>query len=508
MDPLHVLKLVGLGLGYLALLFAGLAVLTTIIGVLAYGFMQVVFALLPVPEVIRFLSWRYLLKRGTNLIGVFGIFLAVGALILILSIMSGFLGEMRRSARGSLSDLILLLPPEPGSLRPRDPDEILRVIEQDPRVAGATAHLGWLCFLMDADSWMLLSDPQSSELAGVMLTGIDVATEDDATEFARSLRKVAEEPDPKPWLQVRDLDDPFASPFPSEGRPRASVILGERVMTIRRLRPGDSITLVTATPDPKLDIGWAPKEREFVVAGAFRSGENEIDLQRVYIERDQLVRFLAEKNEDEELPNDAARYSEILIKLKDYERDAEHARIDLAKELERRNLVPQGTDIATWEDFRGVLLGAVENERVLMGIMLSLILVVSGFTIFAILSMMATEKRRDVGILTSLGATPRIVLVLFLMIGFWDALIGATLGAIVGVYAALEIDPFERWLSRTFDVMIFNREIYLFDKIPTVVTPTAVALIVLGAFVCTLVFAAFPAWRAARMDPVEALRND
>src|SRR5687767_11834995 len=226
--------------------------------------MQIVFALLPAPEIIRFLSWRYLLKRGTNLIGVFGIFLAVGALILILSIMSGFLGEMRRSARGSLSDLILLLPPEPGEIRPRDPDGMIEVIEQDPRVAGATAHLGWLCFLMTDESWIVLSDPQSSELSGVMVTGIDVATENEATEFVQSLKNVQEGPKAKEWLAVDDLETPFPPPGLLGGRPRASVILGERVMEFHRLRPGDLITLVTAVPDETEASGWAPKKREFV----------------------------------------------------------------------------------------------------------------------------------------------------------------------------------------------------------------------------------------------------
>jgi lipoprotein-releasing system permease protein len=508
MEPLQLLKVIGLAIGWLAVAFAALAALMALVGLLAYGFMQAVFALLPAPEIVRFLSWRYLLKRGTNLIGVFGIFLAVGALILILSIMSGFLGELRASARGSLSDLIVQVPPEPGRIRPQDPGPLLEVIEANEHVAGAAAHLGWLCFLMTEDSYLVLTDPQSSDLSGVMLTGIDPETEKDATAFVESLHAVRDDEE-SVHLAVADIDDPFPMLRPrTGGRPRASVILGQRVMEFHGLLPGDEVTLVTAVPDPSEEAEWAPKKRQFVVAGAFRSGENEIDLQRVYIQRDELARFLASRNEGEELPPEAARYSEIVVRLKDYDRDRDVARAEIVAELKARGLITSEKQVRTWEEFRSILLGAVENERVLMAMMLSLILVVAGFTIFAILSMMATEKRRDVGILTALGATPRVVLVLFLMIGFWDALIGATLGALVGVYAALQIDPFEMWLSDTFDVMIFNREIYLFDKIPTVVAPGAVALIVLGAFACTLVFAAIPAWRAARLDPVEALRND
>lgn len=463
-----------------------------------------------------FLSWRFLRSRRTNLIGVFGIFLAVGALILILSIMTGFLEETRRSARGSLSDLIITMPPYSDSRRPRDPAPVLEILRKDERVEGASAHLGWMCILtrQDERSLRILVDSQSSEIAGIKLTGIDPATEDNATEFRSSLDKVGRADDgtiEAPRLRVAKLEDPFAAPpeyNANVGRPRASVIVGEKVMTYHGLRRGSFITLMTAVPDPASDTGWSAKKREFVVAGCFRSGENEIDLERVYIDRGQLARFLAGVSEDDPVPEDAILYSEVLVKLKDYARDAEGARAALGAQLFQAGLIDESCSIRTWEEFRGALLGAIENERVLMGIMLSLILVVAGFTIFAILSMMVTEKRRDIGILTALGATPRGVLVLFLLIGFWDALIGAFTGAIVGTWMAIKIDPFERWLSDTFGVQIFNRDVYLFDSIPSVVTPVAVAAIVIGAFVCTLVFAAIPAWRAASLDPVEALRNE
>ncbi len=122
--------------------------------------------------------------------------------------------------------------------------------------------------------------------------------------------------------------------------------------------------------------------------------------------------------------------------------------------------------------------------------------------------MMVMEKRRDIGILTAIGATRSGVLHVFLLVAFWDALIGTLLGSIAGVWMAYKIDPLERWLSETLGVQIFNRDVYLFDHIPARVEPLGVTLIVTGAFLATLLFAAIPAWNAARTDPIKALRYE
>ncbi|MEO6708747.1 MAG: FtsX-like permease family protein, partial [Planctomycetota bacterium] len=265
------------------------------------------------------------------------------------------------------------------------------------------------------------------------------------------------------------------------------------------LHRGDRIKFATFVEDAKRSGQWISQSRDYVVVGTFRSKENEMDMSRVYFDRAEMVDFLS-----------SPRYfSEVLVKLKDYKRDGVKLRAEWAQKLSSKGLIfGYNSEVKTWEQFRHTLLGAIENERVLMGIMLSLVLLVAGFTVFAILSMMVTEKRRDIGILTALGATPRGVMTSFLLIAFWDALIGALLGAIVGTWGALEIDAIEKWLSSTFGVAIFNRDVYLFDTIPSVVEVVPVALIVLGAFVCAILFAAIPAWNAAKLDPLEALRHE
>jgi lipoprotein-releasing system permease protein len=487
-----------------------------------------------------FLSWRYLVSRPTNLIGIVGILVGVGALILILSIMTGFLEESRRTVRGALADLIVT--PRQGERGARgvvsdDPQALLRELRSEPRVAAAAPQLLWGGIITQRGDMgknyerLLASSSMShSGLLAIQLAGIDVhgygrvawpltslvarsfhgglprpeiQDELDATAFLRSL--LGEEPGATWTVAAPNPLFPFVPPRrPGLGRPRAGVLIGEQLFTDLLMRVGQVVEIGTAVFDRAADQ-WKMSNREFVIAGTFRTRENETDQGRIYLDRRELADFLGQTR----------GYTQVLVRLVDYERDAASVSADLRATLAEKGLIAGGAayaegrlELKTWEEFRGNLLGAIENERVLMGIMLSLVLVVAGFTIFAILSMMVTEKRRDIGILAALGATPTGIQQLFLMIAFWDALLGGLLGAVLGTWGALEIDSIELWLSRTFGFQIFDRSVYLFDHIPSVVQPLWVATIVFGAFVCALVFAALPAWRAARLDPLEALRYE
>jgi lipoprotein-releasing system permease protein len=455
-----------------------------------------------------FLARRYIRARRTNLIGIIGIFVAVASLILILSIMSGFLEESRSTMRGSLSDLIIepvgtMWPDSDG--QPSSPDGLLAAVRADERVAGACAQLVWYGLLVQsgqgaARSNAILADAQAGALAMVQLVGIDVADEEATTEFRLSLER-----GPTPDLigrvePVADPAQPFARPssYRPTGRPRPSVIVGQRKAAAWGLSIGSEIDIATAVPDP--ETGELHQNNgKYVVAGTFRSKDNEMDLDRIYLERDELADLLG----------GTRSFSHVLVNLADYERDGQSLKREFSASLKERGLLAgMGNEVRTWEEFRVKLLGAIENEKVLLGIMLSLVMVVAGFTVFAILSMMVTEKRRDIGILRALGATPGGILSLFLTIAFWEALIGTGLGTLVGCWGALRIDSIERWLSSTFGIEIFNRDIYLFDHIPSVVTVPGVLAIAGGAFLCTLLFAAFPAWKAARLNPLDALRYE
>ena len=465
-----------------------------------------------------FLSLRYLRARKTSWIGIAGIFVAVAALVMILSIMAGFLAESRRSLRGNLADLVI----QPGRservisaegaymARRTDVDELVELVTEHPRVLGATAQLQWYGLFMPSGRERAFQRPLQDQIQLVEMVGVDLETEASASTFAESL--VAEYAN-KPEVgedctvgRVDDPEDPFARlPRRDRGRsrPPIPILVGEQLAYLWQLGRGEEVTLFSVTLDERGEPNEEPAKATFQVVGSFRTGDNEMDSRRIYLDRRDLADFLQLYDPS---------WSAVLVKLEDYERDKNDVRAELWSTLnENAYLNPPGerlSEIRTWEDFRAQLLRAIQNEKMLMAIMLSLVLVVACFTVFALLSMMVTEKRRDIGILCALGATSRGVMALFLMIGMWEAVLGSAAGAIVGVLGAVNIDGIEVWLSETFGFEIFDRDVYLFDHIPSEVTADGVAMIVAGAIAFTLLFAAIPAWRASRLDPVEALRHE
>ena len=168
----------------------------------------------------------------------------------------------------------------------------------------------------------------------------------------------------------------------------------------------------------------------------------------------------------------------------------------------------ESVSIQTWKEKQRDYVEPIEKQRTLTAIMFSIISMVAVVLVFAIFYMMVVQRTRDVGVLKSIGGTSLGVAGIYLLYGCAIGLVGSAAGAIGGSLFIRYINPIHDWVARTFGYRLFDRRAYLFDSIPNQVEPSVVATIIIGAILAGLAGSVLPAMRAARMQPVEALRYE
>ena len=164
--------------------------------------------------------------------------------------------------------------------------------------------------------------------------------------------------------------------------------------------------------------------------------------------------------------------------------------------------------VRTWEQEQGPLLQAVEVEAAILNVLLFLIIAVAGFGILAIFYMIVVEKTRDIGVLKALGASSTGVMSIFLSYGLGLGIVGSGVGVGLGLLFVRYINEIEDVLSWITGKRIFDETIYYFHEIPTTVNPGTVLWVAVGAMLIAVLASVLPARRAARLDPVRALRYE
>lgn len=261
-------------------------------------------------------------------------------------------------------------------------------------------------------------------------------------------------------------------------------------MTPELLRPGDDVFIATVGAG-----AMKPVSATFVVCDYFKSEMSEYDSSFVYVPLDELQRL---RGMDDKV-------NTIQVKLKDGSTDPRFVHGKFVPEV--GELFPRNeVFVRSWQQQQGPLLAAIDIERGLLNVLLFLIIGVAGFSILAIFSMIVSEKVRDIGVLKSLGASNGGVMSIFLGYGLLLGLIGCALGTVAGILITNNINEIEKWLTEQTGQQIFDRSVYYFDQIPTNVESASVLLINLGALATAVLFSLLPAWRAARLHPVRALR--
>ena len=444
-----------------------------------------------------FLAGRYTLARPVSYLAMVSIGLSVMALIVVLSIMNGFLRETENIIRGSTADIVAFPLQRDG---PSSRTAMEGLVLATEGVAGVTSRLVRpAIFKVHAHNNPLLWNSMDASRSQVLVQGLDITAELAASQLSASLAGVR-----RPSHKVEDPDDPFYISEADIRDPRLrnadnpGLLMGETSMDVWGLQRGDAIDLVTL-PDG-FDLGGEPvlpTMMTFIVSGAFNSGHSNDD-SVIYIDGGVARVWAGTDHELSELyvtATEAWQPLERLAELRD----------TLSLKFED---VGERCIVNTWEDRHGTWLAAVKNERRILLVILGFFLVLVCTISFSVLTMLVQEKVRDIGILSAMGIPARGIGSIFAMVGVTISLVGGLAGLGSGVWLALHINDVKDWIEDVFKVQVFDRNVYAFSEIPIDLDMTANLYITVATVLGAVTICMIPAWRAARLDPVEALRHE
>ena len=410
----------------------------------------------------RMVAFRYLRARReegfVSVIAIFsllGIMLGVGTLIVVMSVMNGFRDKFLEQILGFQGDISVLSRDAPKPLH--DFDALVASIRQVPGVTDATPILdGQVLIQSDAKRWM-----------GVAVRGTPV-------EDLKRNRDIA---DHIADGSLDTLDD-------------ESIALGLQVAIGMGVHVGDKVTLISpqGTPTP---IGVFPRRKAYRVAATFATGFTEFDNGYAYLSLPAAQAFFA-------MP---AGVTSIQVFVAD--RDS----------LKRytgpltRAVGERGT-VQSWQDRPSPFLNALGTEQGVMFFILTLIILVAVFNIISSMIMLVKDKTKDIAILRTMGATQGMILRIFFLAGASVGVVGTILGFGLGLAFAENIETIRQLLQRLTGTDLFSSEIYFLSQLPAKVEPAEVVTVVGMAFVLSFLATIYPSWRAARLDPVEALRYE
>lgn len=269
-----------------------------------------------------------------------------------------------------------------------------------------------------------------------------------------------------------------------------SVIIGARLADRMHVYPGGTITLV-APRGNVTPFGVTPRVKTYTIAGTFRIGMSEYDQTFVFMPLAEAQLYF----------NMGASVNGLEVMVQDPDR------VDRLVEPVQRAAGPYAR-IVTWQDMNSSLFSALEVERNVMFLILTLIILVAALNIVSGLIMLVKDKSPDIAILRTMGAARGAVMRVFLIAGASIGVFGTLAGFIIGVVFCLNIESIRQALSALTGTQLFNPEIYFLSRMPAEMDAGEVIAVVAMALALSFLATLYPSWRAARLDPVEALRYE
>ncbi|MBA3589154.1 lipoprotein-releasing ABC transporter permease subunit [Methylibium sp.] len=387
-------------------------------------------------------------------VSMLGIALGVAALIIVLSVMNGFQKEVRDRMLSVVAHVEVF---GAGGAALADWRALAAQAMQHPEVRGAAPFIAAQALVA-----------RGEDMRGVVVRGIDPAEEPKVTPLAAEL----------------------AETVLAELRPGAwGIVLGGELARSLGVRVGDAVTIVT--PNGQVTpAGVVPRLKQMTVAGVFESGHYEYDSGLALMHVDDAAKLFRVEGP-----------TGVQLRLDD-QQDARAVAGELAMSL--------GPDVAVrdWTRTNRNWFDAVQLEKRMMFIILTLIVAVAAFNLVSTLVMTVTDKQADIAILRTLGASPRSIMGIFMVQGALAGVMGTLGGLALGLLVALNIDVIVPALERLFQASFLPGSIYLINRMPSDPQMADIAPIALISLVLAFVATLYPSWRASRVQPAQALRYE
>ena len=387
-------------------------------------------------------------------VSMFGIALGVAALIVVLSVMNGFQKDVTDRMLSVISHIEIFAA---GGVALPAPEQTMAEVRRNPQVLGVAPFIAAQALLA-----------RGEEMKGSVVRGIDPAHEGEVTDLGAALRG-------------RALERLVAGEF--------GIVLGSELARSLGVREGDLVTLIAPSAQVT-PAGVVPRLKQMKVVATFDSGHFEYDSALALLHLDDAARIFRLEGP-----------SGVRIRLKDL-----HQARQVGAQLARS--VSGDLVVRDWTKQNRTWFAAVQLEKRMMFIILTLIVAVAAFNLVSTLVMTVTDKRADIAILRTLGASPMSIMGVFMVQGAMVGVIGTLAGLGLGLGLAWNIDVIVPALEQALGATFLPRDIYLISRMPSDpqsadIMPVAVISLVL-AFLATI----YPSWRASRVNPAEALRYE
>ncbi len=409
------------------------------------------------------IAFRYLRARGRGFgsvvswVSLLGIALGVATLIVVMSVMSGFHDTLLSRIVGMNGHVVVYH--QDGAIQ--DFDYLIEKMKTNKVVAANTTDI-----IPVLEGQVMVS--AEGKNSGAMVRGI----------------------------RMSDLERKFQASTRIYGTPLANLHNGQLAMgaSLARnlnLTRNDNATLISANSSTATAFGTIPRIQSYPVATTFFAGMYEYDSGYIFMPLETAQKFLNSP--------DGVSHIDLFLKNPDRTTDVRDA---LSASL------PTGFVVRDWRDLNRGFVGALQVESNVMFLILLLIVIVAAFNIVSSLIMLVKDKSRDIAVLRTFGVSRHSMMKIFILCGSSIGILGATIGTVLGVLVARYIEPIRQFLQWATGRDLFPSELYFLSELPSKIEFWNVIGIAFVAIALAFLATLYPAWKAAKTDPVEVLRNE